>query len=593
EARDAMNHLFGRFRIGASTGDEDVLWGSTRGRATRFRPRRSSPDCHTDPRTDHWTALCDVKERVAMVGVFDGPVVRVGTWIRPEFYQLECWTPAHFTLAPEATMTTTWRLAPCFNMGGVAFANEDLAVGIVPEAEVLSAGAKEWRTRVSAVSFRKGPAGVMLKARFVDRHGRVVKELPGVTVACRFLVAEPQLVPFSVADLPAGDYDMHVTLESGGRQVGETTLALRRADAGPVLEIFRPADAEKGKAFPVLGTVERGRVQVTSVTVPDPMTIRVAGNQRTPTGQGSPFTAEIRLNDEGDGFEIRHTLTVKPGADDERVRAAGLALPLVLGNDWYKLKTTVGGEKLNDAWRFDQEDESVYTPTVSDYFSRWPLWKLGGVLQDSPSHYRIWKASDWDVAPMTTLEGTAAPGWVEVNNRRHGVRIEMSDMSSKAPREILVDGETGTALVWFYPPHVPPILLASSGDPAAPSLAERLKWLPGKPWTNTVSVRFQSGPHTFGFKRDVSDAAFRAALEALGDPGVPRSMSAIPLPTGTLEQCIQDLLDADVTLHDYLRRALGGGYRLRGLCQKLGVRQSKSDKETIDALIEMLKEKYP
>ncbi|HUW58546.1 MAG TPA: hypothetical protein VMZ92_18060, partial [Planctomycetota bacterium] len=96
-----------------------------------------------------------------------------------------------------------------------------------------------------------------------------------------------------------------------------------------------------------------------------------------------------------------------------------------------------------------------------------------------------------------------------------------------------------------------------------------------------------------GFKRDLSDEAFRALLEALGDPTVPRSMSAIALPGTTLEECIRNVLDSDIGVREYLDRAVGGGYRLRGVCQKLGCTFTNDYEQTVGGLLKTLKEKHP
>ena len=590
DTRETTNNLFGRFRLGETTGPEDVLWGSSRGRATRFWRKHRSPDCHTDPRVDGWAALCETRDGLTLVGVHRGPVIRIGTWVRPAFYQFECWTPRHFKVDAGKAMTTTWTLAPVFNMGGVAYADETMAVGIVPDSDVVPAEAKTWTTSVAAVTFSKPGRNVTLKAHIIDRHGKRVKDLPPVTTPASFLVAQPRRVNWPVDGLHAGAYDMHIDIESGGKKLGKTMLKLHRADAGVVFETFRPTDAEKGKALAVLGTVARGKVKLASVVATSPRSIRVTG-KHVLADSSSPFNAEIRLNADGDGFDVKHTLTVNEV--DARIRAVGLALPLALGNDYNKVRTTVGGEKLNDAWRVDQTDEVVYTMTVSDYLSRWPLWKLGGVLQDTPGHYRIWKASDWDTAPMPTLQGAAAPGWVEMTSGKWGVRISLPDMTTRAPRGIVVDGYTGTARVWFYPPQASPIALASSLDAAAPSLADRLKWQCGVPWTNTVSVRFHAGPHLRGFKREVSDAAFRAVLDALGETTVVRTMSVLCLPGRTYDKAAASIIASDLTLRDFLKRAVGGR-RLRTVCLKLGCPYLRNDEaKTIDGVVEYLKDKYP
>lgn len=106
-------------------------------------------------------------------------------------------------------------------------------------------------------------------------------------------------------------------------------------------------------------------------------------------------------------------------------------------------------------------------------------------------------------------------------------------------------------------------------------------------------MKFHPGPHTRGFKREISDTAFRAALEALGDPAVPRSMRAVALPGGTYQQCIQNVLDSDLSFRAYLGRAVGMTYGLRGLCAKLGCEYTSDREKTIDGLIKTLKAKYP
>ena len=92
------------------------------------------------------------------------------------------------------------------------------------------------------------------------------------------------------------------------------------------------------------------------------------------------------LNEAGDGFDIRHTLVFVEKSGMARVRAAGLALPLMLGSDFNRIRTTVGGEKLNDAWRVDQTDEVVSTSTVSDWF---PAGRSGNSAGCCRTHRRI------------------------------------------------------------------------------------------------------------------------------------------------------------------------------------------------------------
>ncbi|MHC4716170.1 MAG: hypothetical protein ACYS5V_04315, partial [Planctomycetota bacterium] len=591
-ARSVTNHLFGRYRVGKAVGPEDVLWGSSRGAAVFLPKTRSSPSCFTDPAADHWAAIHDATERIALVTTFDGPVTRVGTWVRENFYQLEHRTPRHFTLAAGEEVTTRLRVATCHNTSGVAFADGELAVGIAPASEVVPAGSQAWTTSVSAASLINGPPRKLtLLAHVTDRHGKTVKRLRPVTVDCPFLVAEPRQVRWPMSGVPAGFHNVHVTVAEGKKVLGRTTLAIRRLGAGPILELLHPAGVQADKVVPMADSVERGKVSVASVVKIDDRTIRVRG-EHVHGDSRSPFAAEVRLNEAGDGFSVRHTLVCNADPATTRVRAAGLALPLVLGNDYHRVRTIVGAEKLTDAWRVDQTDESAHTSTISDWFSRWPQWRLGGVCQDAPTHYFIWKASDWDVAAMTTLHGRKAPGWVEVNNGRRGIRIEMEEMAGNAPKAIVLDGHAGMALAYFYPPYVPPVRLAGSGDPAAPSLAQRLRWSRGAPWTNSVSVRFHGGPHVRGFTREIPDKAFRAALEALGERAVVGSVRAVAVPGGTFEECIRNILDSDVSFRTYVFRAVRGGYRLRGLCRKFGSAYTQDFDRTLAGLIEALREKY-
>jgi hypothetical protein len=194
---------------------------------------------------------------------------------------------------------------------------------------------------------------------------------------------------------------------------------------------------------------------------------------------------------------------------------------------------------------------------------------------------------------MVTLEGSAAPGWVEAFNGKWSVRLEVADMPKRAPKEILIDGYAGCATVWFYPPHVPPVSLKGSGDAAAPSIAERLGLQKGKPWTNVVKLRFHDGAHPIGFSRELTDEQFRKLLDALGEKVVTGNIRNLSLPGATYEECVRSILESDIPVASYVKRCASAGYVLKPACTKLRATYSADIDETIANIVRALKENNP
>ena len=214
------------------------------------------------------------------------------------------------------------------------------------------------------------------------------------------------------------------------------------------------------------------------------------------------------------------------------------------------------------------------------------MWRFGGIVQDSGRHYKIWKACGSDVSPVVTGEGVAAPGWVDVGNSRWGVQIAVPDMAKSAPKAIVVNGYVGLAQIYFYPPHAMPLRLASGADPDAPTLADRLGCKVGQPWTNRVSLKFHTGPHPLGFRRELSDAAFRKVLEAMGK----RDIRCLGIATGSLDGWVQDVLNSDITVRHFFARLNGYGgfgarWQVQPICKKLDITYHPDWEQVVEEIL--------
>lgn len=91
----------------------------------------------------------------------------------------------------------------------------------------------------------------------------------------------------------------------------------------------------------------------------------------------------------------------------------------------------------------------------------WPYWTRSAVVQETPSSYRIWKATAKNVGSLPVYRGKTSCGWVDLYDGRWGMAVGIKDMVKQAPAALEVDAEIddtrGEVTAYFHPRHVAPI----------------------------------------------------------------------------------------------------------------------------------------
>ncbi|MBM3264029.1 MAG: hypothetical protein FJY97_11475 [candidate division Zixibacteria bacterium] len=235
--------------------------------------------------------------------------------------------------------------------------------------------------------------------------------------------------------------------------IGDKTVVERKAGFRSIVAADGFVPANPSERFPVRGERMAVYFQVEHVETPKGVVVQASG-------KASDMTMEVRLDahPEPDGAVCVAGRFVVRGKG--WVAGMGLAFPLVLDPDPLRRRTTVGGERRNETWRLDQNDEDdseTWKHKVSDTRARWPLWRIGGLTVDAPHHYLVWKANATTTAALPMDQGTRCPGWIEYANRTAGIRVTWPDIHRHAPAGFTMDGETGTLTIWLHPPSIRPL----------------------------------------------------------------------------------------------------------------------------------------
>lgn len=153
---------------------------------------------------------------------------------------------------------------------------------------------------------------------------------------------------------------------------------------------------------------------------------------------------------------VKLTATFKFGDFPKEVlfKEYGLKIPVSLKGDKTEIKITCGGEKRYDWWYIDQSktDSSFPKWLLSDNVSRWPVWGIGGVYQDSPTHYKVWKTNKLDTFPLNTDEGNLAPGWIDIidDKQESGLLVWLEDFKNY-PKALTFNYYEKNLYIYFHP----------------------------------------------------------------------------------------------------------------------------------------------
>jgi hypothetical protein len=223
----------------------------------------------------------------------------------------------------------------------------------------------------------------------------------------------------------------------------------------------------------------------------------------------SGYTLEIEHVPGESAVRVTHALDLRIDPERDRVKAWGLRVPMRyrLGDEYDKRLVSYGCEHGAEEvlveetrwsyyahWFIERMHESLKkrNDTGLSQLSQatgfdehhlpkdqipWPYWTQSAVVQESPTSYRIWKATAKNVGSLPVYRGKTSSGWVDLYDGRWGMAVALKDMVKRAPAALEVDAEIdstrGEVTVYFHPRHSAPIDLRPTRK--GQSLKERLK----------------------------------------------------------------------------------------------------------------------
>ncbi len=224
------------------------------------------------------------------------------------------------------------------------------------------------------------------------------------------------------------------------------------------------------------------------------------------------------------------------------VRQAGLRLPLSLPGT---LRVAAGGDR-GVHWDTASEYEILAggKPTNPPDIYRWALF---GVLQDSPRHYRMWKAESDKTSSLTMMQGIAAPGWMDLGNAENGLAVACREFAQRAPAELFADTRAGGMLVFYaHSPHARPLdsrPVAQRRNPGTENLGRPYRLtlcMREGPWSDSRTDRRIAAHWGIGrFANDAPMAAYPSPAEDSSPAGEGDAdafvSSGVPFPRGAVK----------------------------------------------------------
>jgi hypothetical protein len=272
---------------------------------------------------------------------------------------------------------------------------------------------------------------------------------------------------------------------------------------GCFMTVLNPTDDGYGKGLSSTGELVRAEVNVAKGGPEANGTYQI-GNAVIPWA--------TKITPAGKALKIVHTADFSGFPEGYLLHSFGLAIPFRLGWDQTKaeisshrlrwthqrdLRVTVGSKNRDEQWLVDQTkattEQKIPYYSLSDNAARYPRWGIGGVLQMEPTSACIWKTESEDTGPIRAVQEEKAAGWINLFSVliNQGMTVYMPDMPDRSPKEILVDGESGTVYAYFFPPHVPAMSLKKAGD-TGKSRAESWGLGPDQRVSFTIFVQFHA-----------------------------------------------------------------------------------------------------
>jgi hypothetical protein len=346
-----------------------------------------------------------------------------------------------------------------------------------------------------------------------------------------------------------------------------TIAAAAEPELQPALSLFKPAkdddaireNAAVGEVVPV--PVKRGELK---------------GEFASPDASADYEMVLTHPQPGQVGVEYRFTWKGKP---DALIAAHGIRIPFAFGPDPKRTKVVVGapGRSRGEIWWVDQNDQWHIYWMLSDQHERWPLWRLGGIAQESPDRFVIWKANRSDTPAMVLDQGQSAPGWLDVSDTDHGLTVIWDEMSKRSPCSLVVNHPAKAVEIWFHPPT------------SAPVTAESLGCAPGK----TVSWKFTLAVHADVFpalrKQELTRPAYAQLLKLIDEQKLWQYVAMnylVPI-SGDLDTRIRLAIDTGIQPSEILDAFDSGNtWRMQVLCKAVGAPYSKDHDANIKAVLD-------
>ena len=308
-----------------------------------------------------------------------------------------------------------------------------------------------------------------------------------------------------------------------------------------IMDCFQPTAPQEGPLPAAIGKTIPAETSVVKTSTSGGALVQ------TVSATGGPVEGRFAISispssKHTDGLAVKCEVELK---GDGLVAAVGLSLPIVMGEDLFWRKTTVGGgnpQRPSETWRVDQNRGQ----------RGWPKWQLGGLAVDGPGHYLTWKASQRDTPLLPMDQGESCPGWLDYSERDWGVTVLWEDMASHAPAGIWMEADAGVLTVYLRPPSATPLRVTGKAELAA-----------------TFELAFHEGPYPVTFRPELSREKYKELLDAMAEGGRGSLL-------GTALRAF-NCRDADELIDSGIQPSLAmsvegqAGRRMKALCAKLGV----------------------
>lgn len=482
--RPQVRHAIG----GNALGDE--FWLSSKGQVTHVGPEHQGDwynALRCESGLDTWQGIIDRTARAGVVVLPRGEINErmciyavVDTKTGERWYTYENTSSLREHVVEGTRIDVGHDYAPVLNLDALTYADALVAVEFVPQTLHVAPRQTVQALIGAAALDLKGVGVVTLTPVYRSANRQIARGKP-IGIQAGLLVARPQTVALVIPDgLPQGPAELLVEVKSAG-STGVFRHAISVSPAsGAFLGVLRPTDDGYGAGLSVTGVVETAQVVVETANAG-----RSTGHYAL---QDAKLPWETRIAPLPGALRIEHVVDLSQFPAAARLQSLGMAFPLRVGSErsvrevaagslrhaWQReLVVTIGGSARDEQYLVNQSCNGyqfghlpeIPTWALSDDAERFPIWRLGGILQLDPATAWTWKAAGYDVPLLPVVQERAAAGWLDVHSRLggSGVLVVMPGMAGRAPAQLSFDGGSGQILVHAFPPQVPAMSLRKAG----------------------------------------------------------------------------------------------------------------------------------